>query len=269
MKKLLLIGTLLAVVIACADQGEEEKHSRDLLNAVVWMQNSGEYDALSIQAFDLGKTRLEENLNNTEDSTKPKAIVLDIDETILDNSSFFADLILNNEELDQQNWTGWKTWTEKGEAQALPGAVEFLEYAEEKDVKIFYITNREEEEREVTLENLKNENFPSAENEHLILKTDESSKEKRQQAVADEYDIVLFFGDNLSDFSDVYYHNDEGVSAKEKVKEDAHLFGRKFIVLPNAMYGDWETTMHAAESGSDKTNAQIKIEKLRSSSKND
>ncbi|MDP1412045.1 HAD family acid phosphatase, partial [Klebsiella pneumoniae] len=83
-----------------------------------------------------------------------------------------------------------------------------------------------------------------ADNDHLILKTDKSSKESRRQKLAEKYNIVLFFGDNLSDFSDMYYYNNEGKTSSEKVLEHPELFGSKFIILPNAMYGDWESSMY-------------------------
>ncbi len=66
------------------------------------------------------------------------------------------------------------------------------------------------------LKTFRRKNFPYADNDHLILKTDKSSKESRRQKLSEKYNIVLFFGDNLSDFSDMYYYNNEGKTSSEK-----------------------------------------------------
>lgn len=255
MKKLLWVGGMAATLFSCSVQNT----SRDLVNATVWMQNAGEYKALTLQAYQLAELRLKDILQN-DHTALPKAIVLDIDETVLDNSPYQAWQIKNNKEYNQKDWNAW---TSLAKAEPLAGAVNFLKFAQENGVEIFYVSNRMEEEREATLKNLQDKNFPFANNEHLILKTTTSSKTERRAQLQKNYNIVLFFGDNLSDFSDVYYHNNEGKSSREKVMEDAQLFGKKYIVLPNPMYGDWETSMYKKNKNKKISNEQVKLNSLK------
>ncbi len=237
MKKITFFFTLLFVFSVSAYPQTKAENADELLNATVWMQRSGEYKALTEQAFNIGTLRLSQIL--IQDSCqKPKAIVLDIDETVLDNSPFEAYEILQKRSFKKEDWD---KWVKKADAEPLSGALRFLNFAKDNGVQAFYVTNRDEKERAATLLNLQKKNFPFADNEHLILKSEKSSsKESRRQKIAQTYSIVLFFGDNLNDFSDIYYYANDGKSAAEKVTENPEVFGQKYIILPNAMYGDWE-----------------------------
>jgi len=230
-----------------------------LINATAWVQNSGEFVALNLQAYQFAKLRLAQIITQ-EPSEKPRAIVLDIDETVLDNSNYEAFLIQNAKEFNLEDW---EKWTGNAQAQQIPGALDFLNFTKNNGVTIFYLSNRHENEREATLENLKNQKFPFADNEHLILRTDDASKENRRQKIAERFNIVLFFGDNLGDFSDVYY-NPDGKTAREKVLEQPELFGTKFIILPNPMYGSWESEIYKNNNDEKLTKNQKKIKSLRS-----
>ncbi len=262
MKKVLFASGIILSFVSCTVQktAKVEDNSKDLVNATVWMQNAGEYKALTLQAYQLAQTRLQQIISQ-EPSDKPRAIVLDIDETVLDNSPYQAYQIENKKNYNQEDWI---KWTSRAEAEPLAGAVSFLNFTKNNGVEIFYVSNRLEAERKQTLENLQTKGFPYADNEHLILKTDTSSKETRRQLLLQKYNIVLFFGDNLSDFSDMYYYNTEGKTASEKVLEHPELFGTKFIVLPNAMYGDWETSMYKKNKDKSISNEQVKLNSLRS-----
>ncbi|MGH2566955.1 MAG: 5'-nucleotidase, lipoprotein e(P4) family, partial [Bacteroidota bacterium] len=133
-------------------------------------------------------------------------------------------------------------------AEAIPGSVEFLQYAASRGVDVFYVTNRKPFNKNGTLENLKRKGFPQADESHLFLRTDESSKEQRRQKIAETHQIVLLIGDNLADFSSVF----DRKSVQERNSEVEQLkveFGKKFIVLPNPIYGDWEDAIYTYQSG--------------------
>lgn len=262
MRKVLFASSIVLSFVSCSVQksAASEDNSKDLVNATVWMQNAGEYKALTLQAYQLAQVRLQQIIDK-EQSDKPRAIVLDIDETVLDNSPYQAYQIENRKSYNQEEWA---KWTSRAEAEPLAGALDFLNFTKNKGVEIFYVSNRLESERPQTLQNLKSKGFPFADNEHLVLKTDVSSKETRRQAILQKYNIVLFFGDNLSDFSDMYYYNTEGKTASQKVLEHPEVFGTKFIVLPNAMYGDWETSMYKKNKDKSISNEQVKLNSLRS-----
>lgn len=211
-----------------------------LLMSVAWYQNSGEMQALCYQAFNVAKLRLDEAVMNNPEN-KPLAIVVDIDETLLDNSPFEADVIKKGE-----NRNGWISWSEKAQAKALPGAVDFTRYVEKQHAEVFYISNRDNNERASTLINLQKEGFPYADDKHLLTRSDTaysngntSSKEGRRIKISSTHEIALLVGDNLNDFSTLF--EDRKINnGKAAVEQNRELFGKSFIILPNPMYGAWE-----------------------------
>ena len=204
----------------------------------VWQQKASEYKALCYQAYNIARLQLDEILKAPH--SKPLAVVTDIDETILDNSPYQVHSALMNEKYSDSSWI---VWTKRVDCDTVPGGLSFFSYAKSRGADVFYITNRLEEEREQTLKELQRWNFPDASNDHLILKTTGSGKEPRRAVVAQTHDIVMLFGDNLSDFSAVF---DKQPLDKRNAttRDNATLFGTKFIVLPNVMYGDWEGMLY-------------------------
>ena len=139
----------------------------------------------------------------------------------------------------------WIEWTAKSECDTVPGSFSFLKYASAKGVKIFYITNRLETERNATLKDLQRWGFPDAIHENLISETKNVRQRKSRRAlVAQNHEIVLFLGDNLSDFSAAFDKKPLEDKRSTCYLSNASSFGDKFIVLPNAMYGDWEETLY-------------------------
>jgi 5'-nucleotidase (lipoprotein e(P4) family) len=206
--------------------------------ATAYQQRAAEYKALCYQAFNIAHSRIEEF--NRQRSPKPKAIMTDIDETILNNSPYQAHQLLEGKDYDP---VSWKVWTAKGEADTVPGALHFLQFASAAGIEIFYVTNREENEREGTLNNLKKFNFPNADNEHLLLKQHSSSKEERKNSIAQTHTIILLMGDNLNDFS--FLFEKKNSDARNEIADSfAADFGNRFIVLPNPVYGDWESSLY-------------------------
>ncbi len=202
--------------------------------AALYQQKASEYKALATQAYNIAYERLDAEL--LEKSEKPFAVVTDIDETVLDNSPYTVHQALLNKTYSDSSWI---QWTSLSEADSVPGAPAFFKYAASKGVEVFYITNRSIPEMTTTITNLKKWGFPYADEKHLLLKTTTSSKDERRAAVAEKYNILLFFGDNLGDFQGIFDHktNEERDAI---VKQEAAMFGKKFIVLPNPMYGEWQ-----------------------------
>lgn len=207
------------------------------LYAAIFQQSTAEYQALCLQAFNIATLQLDLLLQ--ENHTKPLAIVTDIDETFLDNSPYAVQMAREGKVFDE---TTWNTWTSKGNALPVAGSLDFFKYAASKGVEIFYITNRSQADRKGTLENLKKYDFPFSDNMHLIVRETESSKETRRQKVSETHEIVMLLGDNLSDFSNAF--DKKNMSERlDNVYKNASLFGKKFIVLPNSGYGDWESAI--------------------------
>ncbi len=203
--------------------------------ALLYQQRAAEYKALCFQAYNLAKLRLDAALKHRH--KKPLAIVTDIDETVLDNSPYDAARAVSNLDFDLNLW---KQWTAKGIADTVPGAPSFFKYAASKEVKVFYITNRDEDERDGTIKNLKLYNLPNADNAHLFLKDKVSSKEARRQQVLKKYEIVLLCGDNLPDFDAIYDNKPAEESRNAATQKLKKQFGNKYIVIPNIAYGDFE-----------------------------
>jgi 5'-nucleotidase (lipoprotein e(P4) family) len=251
--KVFLSILVLGVLFSC--HKPQEKDSADaqnlnrLLVAVSWYQHAAEMEALYYQGFNIAKMRLNEAIKE-KSSSRPLAVVVDIDETMLNNSPFET-LLLNQ----TYKLSDWYKWTSQASAKALPGALDFAKYAQSQNVEIYYITNRDDNERVVTLKNLENVGFPFADEKHLMTKSDlsestgnTSTKEGRRNKVAENYEITLLIGDNLNDFSQIFEDrsNNYGKEAVEKNKEQ---FGKKFIILPNPMYGAWEKPLYDYKEG--------------------
>ncbi len=211
----------------------EENHEHNTLMATLYNYYAAEYKALAYQAFNIGKERLKEIRQNDPDNTQ-LAVVVDIDETILNNTPYEAKMMLENKSYSRETWT---EWCNMAVATPVPGALEFLKYADSLGFNIFYITNRKKKfVEEGTISNVRRMGFPQATEDHFLLRDSTSSKEARRTKVSENYQIVLLAGDNLGDL----YDDTKNFSDREQLmlshKED---FGKKFLVLPNAMYGTW------------------------------
>ncbi len=211
----------------------------------LFMQKSAEYRALCYQAFYWARRTLEEDAKSMKrlpktERRKPRAVVVDIDETMLDNSPAQAAGIMTNTSFNQKDWA---RWTEMRKAKAIPGAVDFANYAESAGVKVVYVSNRDESEKAATIDNLKSVGFPDISAENVLLRTTESTKEPRRTKIAETHRIVILIGDNLNDHANYFEKKSvaDRFAETDRVRE---FFGTRFIVLPNAMYGEWENAIY-------------------------
>jgi len=212
--------------------------------AVLYQQTAAEYRALCYQAFNVAQYQLDKRLMETH-SMQKLSVVVDIDETMLDNSPYEAKCILDEIHYPE----GWDEWMNTSAAKAVPGALEFLQYAQSRGVEVFYITNRKEKYFNQTLLNLQNLEFPFAKGDHLFLRRGESGKKERRSRVADQTSIVMLIGDNLNDFSEIFENKSIGerFSITDRLRDK---FGNRFIVLPNAMYGEWVSAIYNFDNAS-------------------
>ncbi len=244
--KPIIFSMLFVLAIACNCPKNEKQNnisslseSEHLVGATNWFQKSAEMRACYYQTFRLAKMQLQNNLNNYK-GEKPTAVVLDIDETILDNSPFEVHLI-NTGQLYTSSL--WKQWTDKSDAKALPGALEFTLFAKEIGVEVIYISNRKVNELPTTITNMLAFGFPNADSSFVFLKKNTSDKTERRNNVSAKYEVLLYVGDNLTDFSQDYGERDTNLGFKT-VDETKELFGDKYIILPNPMYGEWEGAIY-------------------------
>lgn len=212
-----------------------------LVGSVLWTQSSGEARALAFQAYNFARILLDQDLRaNRRRGRKRPAVVVDVDETVLDNSPYQAWIIKERKSYPEK----WTAWINRSEAEAVPGAVDFLKYARQRGVRVFYVTNRKQEEKEGTRANLLKLGFPDVSDETLLVRTDDSSKEPRRLRIAEKYRIVLLIGDNLNDFAEVFEQSKTVASRIAAANQSKALFGTRFIMLPNSMYGDWENSVY-------------------------
>ena len=233
--------------------------------SILFMQKAAEYRALSYQAFNLARMQLDADFEKKNLKSLPKAerkraraVVVDVDETVLDNSPHQAFIVINRLPFTPDVWT---QWVNQRKAKAIPGAAEFLIYANRKGVKVFYVTNRDEVHKQATIDNLKQTGFPDASDETVMVRATESGKEARRQKILEKYRIVLLIGDNLNDLSDVFERKSIADRFAE-VDKTREMFGRKFIVLPNAMYGDWESAIYEYKRASEDEKKKIRAAAL-------
>tara|TARA_A100001035_G_scaffold254664_1_gene228686 strand:- start:250 stop:1077 length:828 start_codon:yes stop_codon:yes gene_type:complete len=245
---------LITITYGYSYASEEDKSFQEQsMLSVLYVQTSTEFAANNIQTFNNASKALDmalqdktwtaalEQKNNF--SSKKPAIIVDVDETVLDNSSFQSRTILSG--LSYPN--GWAKWVNESNASAVEGAYEFLHYANDSDVKIFYVTNRLESFREPTIKNLKRLGLPFDDNKNtLLMRVDENVRDKteRRKYIADDYRIVLLVGDQLTDFistKEAYvFHSDR----KKLAKKYSDMWGSKWFMITNPTYGRWELSIY-------------------------
>ena len=253
-----MLAALLALVVAlgCATpqvaRQAPDPPASDLLNAVLWMQRSVEFKASALTAFALARIRLDQALADPSWTGAPReqtgayqslppALILDVDETILDNSGYQAWMALRGTSFDPRTWNAYVNTVT---SLAIPGALEFARYADAKGVKVFYVSNRTAEEEPATRNNLEKLGFPMGGGVDTMLMTRKqpdwgSAKGTRRAFVAKSYRVLLNVGDNLGDFVDDY----RGTEAERMKVLEQHRerWGREWIVIANPAYGSFES----------------------------
>ncbi|MFM2482991.1 5'-nucleotidase, lipoprotein e(P4) family [Celerinatantimonas sp. YJH-8] len=207
------------------------------LSGLLWMQRAAEYRALCYQAFNIAHERVNQALN--QDHDKPLAVIVDIDETVLNNTPYQAWLLDQDHGFSNQSW---HRWVKSAQATAIPGALGFLNYVSENGIQVFYITNRQDSEKQPTLTNLKQLGFPNADASHLLMRTTTSNKGARRYSVHRQFDIAVYLGDNLADFSSQF----GGKTTEQRndlTTQNQSQWGAQFIILPNPIYGGWESAL--------------------------
>jgi 5'-nucleotidase (lipoprotein e(P4) family) len=212
-----------------------------LVGSVLWSQSSGEARALAYQAYNFARILLDQDLRASRRRSQRRAVIVDVDDTVLDNSRYQAWIIKEHKSYPEK----WTEWINRSEAGAVPGAIEFLNYARRRGVKVFYVTNRKPEEKEGTRVNLVKLGFPDVSDETLLVREpNSSSKEPRRQRIAEKYRVVLLVGDNLNDFAELFEQQKTVAGRVAATDQSKSLFGTRFIMIPNPMYGDWENAVY-------------------------
>lgn len=235
----------------------DQQRSQENTMSVLWYQKAAETKALYLQGYNVATDRLKEILQTPSD--KPYSIVLDLDETVLDNSPYQVQNVKDGTAFNPKDWD---VWVKKAAAKAVPGAKDFLQYADQNGVQIYYISDRTTSQVDDTIKNLEKEGIPVQGRDHLMFLEDGvKSKEGRRQAVQEKTNLVLLFGDNLVDFAD--FSKNSEADRDKKLDELQKEFGEKFIIFPNPMYGSWESAVYQGKKLDAKGQTEERLKALQ------
>ncbi|WP_158880640.1 HAD family acid phosphatase [Rhodanobacter sp. L36] len=254
-------------------------HGDDNLNATAWAQTAIEHDLIYLQTYRDAQSRLLAALKDRQWDALPKddrltplknlkpAVILDIDETVLDNSPYQARVIKGGGEFNEADWAAW---CKEQRARALPGVVEFTQFAARHGIAVIYVSNRAKDLDQVTLANLRQVGVPvSGSQAFLGLGTfvdgcEQVGTEKgcRRQLIGAHYRVLMQFGDQIGDFVTVLANTSAG---RETVMAPyLPWIGTRWFVLPNATYGSWEPALFNNDwSAPRQQRHQQKIDSLR------
>ncbi|HLT44558.1 MAG TPA: HAD family acid phosphatase [Luteimonas sp.] len=230
----------------------------DSLNATVWYQTSVERDLITREVYRAAGRYLEQALadpawdalpredRDNDPAGLPPAIIVDVDETVLDNSAHQARLIRGGGSFDE---AGWDDWVRQRAAPALPGAAEFLAEAARRGVTVFYVSNRTVAQGPATVDNLRAAGFPIDSGAQFLGKGTVvegcegtgSDKGCRREQVGRRYRVLMQFGDQVGDFVDIPSNSRAGRAAA--IAPYAGWIGERWWVLPNPVYGSWEPAL--------------------------
>lgn len=262
---------------AAATQGGPA--ANDNLNALAWMQTSVEFRLIAgqtwrgalVQLDKAIKTPAWDALTKEDRSTPvaglPKAVIVDIDETMLDNTPYGARLVKAGKSHDDALFD---QWVNEASAKPVPGALEFARAANSRGVTIFYISNRKADQAAATIDNLRKVGFPIKNDSQFLGKgttlggceNSGSDKGCRRQLVGRSHRVLMQFGDQLGDLVSIAANTPAG--REQAVRPYLGWVGERWFMLPNPSYGSWEPALFNNDlSASETERRQQKLNALR------
>ena len=263
--RVLLLTTSASLLVACATTKAPAlaqaagPAANDNLNAVAWTQTAVEHDLIYREVYRQAGEKLLLSLKDRDWDALPHgerknkarglapAVILDIDETVLDNSPYQARLVRDGRSFDEFSWS---QWCREKAARAMPGALKFARLAAQHGVSVFYLSNRAQDLNAATLDNLRAEGFPLAPTETVFLGLGTvvdgceqvgSEKGCRRELIGRAHRVLLQVGDQLGDFVDVLASTPQG--RRDAIAAYADWIGQRWFVLPNPTYGSWEPAL--------------------------
>lgn len=253
--------------------------ANDNLNAVAWVQASVEYRLMAGQTYRSALYQLDRALKTPDwDALVPEeranpatglapAVIVDIDETVLDNSPYQARMVRDGTSYDETTWDGW---VREEKAAPVPGALEFAQAAAARGVTIFYVSNRASHLEQATLANLRAVGFPIDKPEQFLglgfivdgCEQQGSEKGCRRQHIGRTHRVLMQFGDQLGDMVTVLANTPEG--RQQAVAPHLAWIGERWFVLPGPTYGSWEPALFNNEwSLSESERRALKLKALK------
>jgi acid phosphatase len=232
--------------------------ANDNLNAVAWMQTSVEFRLIAGQTWRAALVQLDRAIKTpawdaltkedriTPVTGLPTAVIVDVDETVLDNSPYQARLLRDGKSYDEFTWS---EWVREQAAKPVPGAVEFARAAAARGVTIFYVSNRAADLNEATVNNLRKLGFPIKDPSQFLglgtvvegCESEGSEKGCRRQLVGRTHRVLLQVGDQIGDMVTIVANTPEG--REQAVRPYLGWVGERWFMLPNPSYGSWEPAL--------------------------
>lgn len=223
------------------------------LNAILWQTTSVEYRVVAQSIYGAAKSYLDRALADRQWTALPAqrenfqhlppAVIMDIDETVIDTSRFQILLVKNGARFSRARWRDWSSQNEPG---GVPGAIEFISFAQSRGVTVFFVTNRDYATEPLTRNHLVSAGIKLPDGIDTVLSQSErpdweTDKGSRRDFIAKSYRVLMLFGDDLADFISEY-RTPAQVRMSEAMKHNE--WGTKWFMLPNPMYGSWESTLY-------------------------
>ena len=198
-----------------------------LPNDIRWVTNASEYKILCEQTY---KNSWQNLSGLLKQATSQSAIIMDLDETVLDNSNYQVGLVKKNESYNPESWS---IWVNLEEADLVPGAKVFIDSVRTTQTRIIFLSNRMAYNQSPTISNMKQLNIYQEE-DIFLLRIDKADKKHIRRAevingtgrIQDvgPMNVLAYFGDARHDFPD---------------PDDYYTFGQNMFMFPNPMYGKW------------------------------
>ena len=224
---IVLYGCSLSVETDVDKKLDSTNTETKLPNDIRWITNSSEYKILCEQTYKNAWDNLSEVLKNANSQS---AIIMDLDETILDNSDYQVGLTEKNESYKPESWF---VWVNQEEAKLVPGAKAFIDSVRTTKTRLIFLSNRMAKNELPTINNMKQLSIYE-EDDIFLLRIDKPDKKHiRRAEVIDgtgrikdigPLTVLAYFGDARHDFPD---------------PDDYYSFGKNMFMFPNPMYGKW------------------------------
>ncbi|MGI9372495.1 MAG: 5'-nucleotidase, lipoprotein e(P4) family [Hyphomicrobiales bacterium] len=233
---------------------QEIRPPHEMLNAVLWQKTSAEFEAIALQSYGLATNNLVQAVGDphwnavpespANAANLPPAVIMDLDETVLDNAGYEEILIAQNIEFSKDGFTQWCV---SQKSTAIPGAVDFITQARAQNVAVYFVSARSAAQLECTIKSLNRLGVSISAPKKEIILTDGADKAQHRREISKFHRVILLIGDNLDDFVD-----GSRASAQQRrqiARQYQEFWGKSWIILPNPMYGHWEAAHFAHDYG--------------------
>ena len=254
--KVICISAVVSTIAACSSTAStplasEKTHT--LSNAVVYQTSSKEYPVLSSFVYNQAIAALPTRFADGD------VVVMDVDETVLDNSTYQKERESVGLGYSSKSWADW---VKREEATLVPGVAAFIDEVVARNGKVALITNRNKALDSHTWNNLLAQGLPlTTSNTCVVGRTAEDKEAVGQEGMVNDKDlrrmqltqgeiacsntskdatstwavphtIIMQIGDNIEDVGGVTQESANVELLMPRV-------GTEVFILPNPMYGSW------------------------------